>query len=467
MASPTVLRQNVVYSQQDVETAKDVGRLAGPLQSILSRFGVEQAGLRERLASLQRQNRELEQSNGTLTQRLEDLRRSQAAAPQQPTPAPAAIGTTSVAPQGGMEAGYPQAAPEVIEPEHDSSLQFLEPPENRIAIHEQPVHSIAIVPGTASIVSQRGATIFASASWDATVKFYDLATNEVVKTFGSYEYKDTKGKMAGLYCVAFAKSADVPNVFGCTSSDKNVYLWNAESGKLLHKFGQDVNTSEAHSDEVNGLDFHETQKVMCTVSDDTSCRCWDFQEGKILRVLGDPSVNKAVYGVTFLGSTQNSPLQYCCATCSFDSKARIWDLRDKKIVATVTAGTDDVIGIDYSVKNQWLATGCDDGQISIWDSRTWKRHLAIDTRKVLQSDSEPNEVKRIAWSPCGKYLAAACSAKCVLVYKDGKIVKRLDGRHEDTVFDVAWGVCPRTNNYSLVSASHDHTSDHFQAIPSG
>jgi len=277
-----------------------------------------------------------------------------------------------------------------------------------------------------------------------SVKFYDMNTSQVVKTFGKYGDKDGD-QMQGIYAVAFAKTT--PNVMGCTSCDHKVYLWNTQSGALLR-------TLEGHKDEVNGIDFHSKQQVCCTASDDCKCLIWDFEEGKVLRELEKHT--KAVYGSTFLGDDN----QYLVATCCFDQKARVWDIRDKQLVVQVHTHTDDVIGISYSSQQSLLATGSDDGLICLHDSKTWKKLSEINTRKMAPD----NEVKRVAWSPCGTYLAAATSSKQVLVYKcditeqgQPPLVAQLHG-HDDCVFDVAWGTCASSNRKVLVSASHDKTS---------
>merc|ERR1740127_43141 len=138
--------------------------------------------------------------------------------------------------------------------------------------------------------------------------------------------------MNGLYSVAFAKTA--PSILGCTSCNKCVYLWNHQTGQLVSKL-------MGHTDEVNGIDFHTSQQVMCTASDDCKVIIWDFQEGITLRTLDKHT--KAVYGTTFLGQEH----QYLVATCCFDQKTRIFDMRDKQMVQMLTGHTDDIIGIDY------------------------------------------------------------------------------------------------------------------------
>jgi len=307
--------------------------------------------------------------------------------------------------------------------------------EREIAVHNAPVHSVAMGRGN----------VVASASWDATVKLYNLATQEVVQTLGG---KDAAGApiMGGLYSVAFARTQ--PDILGCTSADMSVYLWDLKTGGLIHKL-------VGHHDEVNGIDFHNIQQVMVTASDDTKAIIWDFGEGITLRTLAKHT--KQVYGAAFLGSEN----QYCVATCCFDQRTRIFDMRDKQLVSELQHHTDDVIGIDYSGRHNVLATGSDDGMVCIWDAKKWQLRQAVNTR-VAGTDLADNEVKRVAWSADGEMLAAACSSGRVLLYKmSGGVLSSVPDElagHQDCVFDVAWGTNPQTGKKVLVSASHDHTS---------
>lgn len=278
----------------------------------------------------------------------------------------------------------------------------------------------------------------ASASWDQSVTLFDYASD------ADTCYLQSPSVDGGFYAVKFAKTK--PEVLGCTSADKSVYVWNHEKKELLHKLS-------GHTDEVNGLDFHKDQQVMCTASDDQVAIIWDFGEGMILRKL--EKHDKAVYGTTFLGNVE---LQYCVATCAFDQKVRIFDMRTKNVVQEMHQHSDDIIGIACNEHDNCLATGSDDGLINIWETRTWSLRQAINTREVRQNFAE-NEVKRVSFNPAGNLLAAACSEGVVLVYKnDGgqwNLYTQLEG-HTDVVFDVAWG---RAQNMDiLASASHDKTT---------
>lgn len=378
--------------------------------------------LKDTVSALTLENQTLRTEKQTLTaekQKLEKLlqdRDSGGASRPEPRPeAPAA----SREDRGQERASFPG----------DGSFAF----ERSIKLHTAPVHSVTF--------AQSG-DVIATASWDSYSKLYSIGTDQVVRTLGEdANGPATEGRMGGLYSVAFAKTA--PEILGCTSCDKSVYLWNRDTGKLKHKLTE-------HTDEVNGIDFHHSQPVMCTASDDNKVLIWDFLEGIPLRTLDKHTA--AVYGATFLGQE----MQYNVATCSFDQKNRVFDMRDRHVVAVMHAHSDDIIGIDFSGTRKLLATGSDDGKICLWDIRTWRLQQTIDTKAV--AGIQDNEVKRVSFSPDGSQLAAACSSGCALVYDVAQGVPTLDaklGGHDDCVFDVAWGTS--AGKTFLVSASHDHT----------
>lgn len=325
--------------------------------------------------------------------------------------------------------------------------------------HEAPVHSVAM---TGSLI--------ASASWDRTIKLWDSDKEDVVGTLGSVSQipeEHESDRMEGLYAVAFAKKDSTGDketlLLGCTSNDKMVYLWKCRDGEWKRE-----KKLAKHTDEVNGIDFHETQKVMCTASDDKIAIIWDFSEGVPLRTLDKHDA--AVYGATFLGRQHEFLVATCCVKNENARKAqaKIWDMRDRTLAAKLDGHSDDVIGIAYH--NNVLATGSDDGFIILWDIRktgsgNQQSVEAAELAKIqTRNDKErrENEVKRVAWSANGEMLAAGCSSRRVLVYKRDaagipKLYDELDG-HNDCVFDVAWGVCPKTDKQLLISASHDHTT---------
>jgi WD40 repeat protein len=319
-----------------------------------------------------------------------------------------------------------------------------------IRSHEGAVHSVTIGPGPNGLL--------ATASWDATVHIYDLSRDDheafIVSLGAEGPDECDSAMMGGLYGVAFARTDS--KIIGCVSADKGCYLWNYQTGKFLMKL-------EEHDDEVNGLAFHPTQQVMCTCSDDCTAIIWDFQEGLKLRCLDFHE--KSVYGATFLGTYEGSAEEYLVATCCFDQKVRIFDMRDKTIVCSLNGHTDDIIGLDYSGSTKRLATGSDDGCICVYDTRKigsgQKEQMPIfkiNSREMPGIQS--NEVKRVAFNSNGTKIAAGCSSQQALIYNIGGPVPMMEAAlqgHLDCVFDCAWGIDAGGVEY-LVDASHDHTS---------
>lgn len=329
----------------------------------------------------------------------------------------------------------------------------------KIKIHDAPVHSVAIHPNKEEI---------ATGSWDGEVKIYNIENDEVIQTLGDSD-RGQVGKMGGIYSVCFAHSA--ANVLGCTSCDSSVYLWDTLNGNMRTKLSH-------HKGDVNDLDFHPKQHVMCTVSDDATAIIWDIQEGIVLREIEahtDHSVNPPppVYGTTFMGEDNN----YLVATCSYDRTARIHDMRSKEVVQTLEHSYH-VLGIDFAPAKKKLVTGSDDGLICIWDQNNWQKLAVINTVQeggIIEKDTgiKKNRVKRVCISPDEIHVAAACSARRVLVYDIDsnpvhqyaklKAEKGTDNGHTDAVFGIAWGgVC---RERTLVSASHDHTCVYWRERP--
>lgn len=322
--------------------------------------------------------------------------------------------------------------------------------------HEAPVHSVNFFrnePGrlVSAVGGASSAGVVATAAWDAYIHVYDLDQHDraaLVRTLGDHEEEDDENtiRMGGLYDVKF--SGTCPNILAAASADTFVYVWNYNRNQMITRL-------KGHKDEVNGIAFHPVQQVLCSTSDDCTANIWDIHEGIHVRTLRNHV--KAAYGATFMGA--DNP--YEVATCSYDHKVRVYDMRDPKVIATLQEHEDDVVGLDFTEKRHWMASGSDDGCICVWDNRVWDKPLfKIDTRSKTEGLSG-NEVKRVKFNPSGTKLAAACSALQARVYlleSAPSLYGILDGNnpHEDTIFDVCFGVDARGKEF-VVDASHDET----------
>jgi WD40 repeat protein len=359
-----------------------------------------------------------------------------------------------------------------------------------VRVHRDKVHGVAVSGDT-----------FATASSDGTVKMYSLQQDKVVKTFGEAQCrwanrtsippadippitsrhvtprKNSRasplfgsnviapGKpLAGLVLekpptkpmpkMSYLRSVaicDIPGMelLACGCLQGSVHVWN-------HQREERVLELTGHTEGVNSVAFHPSQRLLCSGSDDRTARVWDLANlgGTQLRLL--QGHGGQVSGVSFLGVS----MEYFVATCSLDCMARIYDLRDQTMVKKLPFHSNAVNGLAFS-ESKWLfATGGDDGMIALYDVRTWQRVQAIDA----DSDGSGGQVRRVAIDDTGRMLAAACETGAVLVYDVGRRahaerVAKLEG-HEEGAFDVAWGMeyTGTSRSRVLVSASHDATS---------
>lgn len=312
----------------------------------------------------------------------------------------------------------------------------------------------------------------ASVNWIGTLTLLDLEQLGP----GQWRFPRTAklpsvSQPSGLYAVSYAKT--VTNILGVAAADKNIYLYDHVSGEQKDTFSSIDTTGgpngtnniaaipNAHTDEVNGLDFHYSQSVMCTASDDKRCLIWDFKERKVLRQMEHSS---EVYSCTFFSSL--APMQYNVATCAKKTMC-VYDMRTcKKVKALPEPHNDDIIGLDFSAANGFLASGSDDGTIVLWDHRNWKIFKTINTREL--EGLKDNSVKRLRFSPDGNQLAAGTISSCVLVYdgiteeavappKSRATIKPDSSDQPVCVFDVAWAE-PQPGSKLLVTGAHDQTT---------
>jgi WD40 repeat protein len=426
-----------------MEEADLIRELSGTRRDFIAHISTKQNELKDLIENLRKENASLRAHNEQL--KAENAHMEGAAyTPAAPAPAP---GTTYTPAPGRSSRHYQEELPE-----GDPRAAYVQSKVMRT--HEAPVHSVNFCRSAPRVMAGGGvgsSGLLASASWDANIHIYDLNQDDkaaLVRTLGGDEETcDMKlVRMGGLYDVQFAPTN--PGILAAASADNFVYLWHYERNMLITRL-------HGHTDEVNGVAFHPSQQVICTTSDDTTAMIWDFHEGIKLRVLEGHV--KAAYGATFLGAK----CQFNVATCSFDQKVRVYDMRDKSIVATLQEHYDEVIGIDFSESKNWLASGSDDGRICVWDIRAWATPLfKIDTRK--DSDEPENEVKRVKFNPDGTKLAAGSSSKQALVYNLTGTSPQVHGilvgqvAHTDCIFDCCFGVDGQGGEF-IVDASHDQT----------
>ncbi|MGF1934190.1 MAG: beta-propeller domain-containing protein [Nostoc sp. ChiQUE02] len=282
---------------------------------------------------------------------------------------------------------------------------------NTLEGHSSTVNSIAYSPNGQQL---------ASASWDKTIKIWDVTNGKLLKSLSGHSNL--------VYSVAYSPNGQQ---LASASEDKTIKIWDVTSGKLLKCL-------TGHSDRVNSVAYSPNGEQLASASEDKTIKIWDVSSGKLLKSLTGNSdrVNSVVY----------SPNGQQLASASWDKTIKIWDVTSGKLLKSLSGHSNLVISVAYNPSGLQLASASRDKTIKIWD---------VTSGKLLKSlTGHSNSVISVAYSPNGQQLASASYDKTIKIWDvtSGKLPKSLTG-HSNWVTSVAYS----PNGQQLASASRDKT----------
>ena len=192
------------------------------------------------------------------------------------------------------------------------------------------------------------------------------------------------------WVLSLAFAPDGRMLASTSKGDQYVYLWEVESGQLLHTLPgfTDKSRCVAWSPDGRTLAYSHPDKAICV---------FDVEEGRCRAVLHGH--NADIYGVAFTPDGSN------LFSGSADSTLRVWDALNGRCVR-VTQGYGAAFSrIDWSPDGRHLVSGETDGPVTIWN-------LGDETpRRVLREHNWI--VMGVGWSPDGRYLSS-CGVDGVL-----------------------------------------------------
>ncbi|KYC43198.1 hypothetical protein WA1_13965 [Scytonema hofmannii PCC 7110] len=162
---------------------------------------------------------------------------------------------------------------------------------------------------------------FATASWDRTVKLWNIK-GELLKTF--------TGHSNWLYGLSFSPDS---KMIASGSLDRTVKLWNTEDGKLLQTF-------EGHNDGIYDVSFSPNGKIIASASLDKTVKLWSI-DGTLLKTISGH--NGGVYGVSF-----SLPDGQIIASASWDGSIKLWSAK--------TLDFDSLLEHGCNLLNDYLKT---------------------------------------------------------------------------------------------------------------
>ena len=200
--------------------------------------------------------------------------------------------------------------------------------------------------GTVNSVSVNRNNTAATASYDGTIKIWDLNNQTLTKTL--YGHANV---------VTIAKWINSNNLLFSGSYDSDIRIWNvslSQSGKPL----------ENHSGSVFSGDYSPDGSFIVTGGEDKKLIFWDVKSN--IYVTEIPVINDSIISIDW---NKKGNL----IACGFNNgQVNIYDADTKNVVKTFNAHQKKIKYLEFSPDSKYLATSSEDRIIKIWDTKNFE-----------------------------------------------------------------------------------------------
>ena len=217
-----------------------------------------------------------------------------------------------------------------------------------------------------------------SASYDKTVRVWDIQTGEIVRVIRG---QIGNGKQGKLYAAALSPDDKWLAVAGLLPGDSS----NRDSIRLIDfRTGEVKTLLKGHANVILGLSFSSGGKKLISGSFDKTARIWDVRSGKMLHELKGHT--EFIYAVAF------SPDGSKAITGSDDETLKLWDVHSGRLITTMKGHKGDVRSVGFTPDGQYILSGSKDKTIRMWKGNTgaFIKVLAEQNRNVGSLSISPN-----------------------------------------------------------------------------
>ncbi|CAI9105508.1 OLC1v1004439C1 [Oldenlandia corymbosa var. corymbosa] len=269
--------------------------------------------------------------------------------------------------------------------------------------------------------------LLASGSADGLVKVWNVSSRTLECTFDG----PTKE-------IEWVKWHPNEHLVLAGSKDKTVWMWNAERRFFLNVFA-------GHGGSVTCGDFTPDGRMICTGSKD-ALRIWNGRSGEIIHMVTGHTY--PIKRLTCLSLSSDSTL---ALTGSKSGSVHLVQIATGQVIGSLTAHSDSVLCTGFaSSSSQWAATGGRDQKLVVWDLHN------LNSRCICEHEGV---VVCLTWLGASRYLATGCDDGKVQIWDSlsGECV-RIFSSHDRSVQSLAVSA----NDDFLVSVSYDETTRFYE-----
>ena len=211
-----------------------------------------------------------------------------------------------------------------------------------------------------------------SASYDKTVRVWDVATGETLRVIRGQIGKGDEGK---IFAAALSPNERWLAVGGWLPGSRE----ESDSIRFVDfRTGQIRRLLKGHRSSINDLAFSPNSRHLLSGSFDHTARLWDVSAGKVKHVLRGHTDD--IYAVAF------SPDGRRLVTGSLDNSLKLWNAASGKSIATLKGHSDGVRAAAFTPDGRYLLSGSHDKSIRLWHGHSGKFIKILATQRWSITD---------------------------------------------------------------------------------